>query len=137
VVTHLLDTNTISYAFRGEGGVAAQLASMPPTQIGIPAPVLYESLAGIGKLAPGARRTALEGALLSLAKATQVIPFDQRAAELAAQIRVSLETRGAMIGPIDIQIAGIALANQARLVTRNTAEFGRVNGLLVVDWYGV
>lgn len=135
MVTHLLDTNTISYAFRGEGAVATQLAAIAPDRIGIPAPVLYESLAGIGRLARGARRTALEGALDRLVQATQIIAFDRRAAEFAAQIRVELERQGALIGSVDIQIAGIALANHATLVTRNRAEFSRVEGLQVADWY--
>jgi len=33
-----------------------------------------------------------------------------------------------------LQIAAIALANNLTLVTHNTREFGRVDGLQIEDW---
>ena len=45
-----------------------------------------------------------------------------------------LETRGIPIGPYDLQIAAIALANNLTLITHNTREFGRMGGLQVEDW---
>lgn len=47
-------------------------------------------------------------------------------------IGVSLWTA---IGPIDILIAGTALSHGATLVTHNTGEFERIEGLSLVDWY--
>ena len=38
------------------------------------------------------------------------------------------------MGPNDMLIAAIALANELTLVTHNTAEFSRVPGLLLDDW---
>jgi len=52
----------------------------------------------------------------------------------AARIRVALEKRGSVIGPMDILIAGTALSLGALLVTNNSAEFSRVPGLRVTDW---
>jgi tRNA(fMet)-specific endonuclease VapC len=57
---------------------------------------------------------------------------------------VSLETRGTRIGPMDMLIAGHALALDAMLVTTlvttlvtgNVGEFGRVDGLRVENWLG-
>jgi len=34
----------------------------------------------------------------------------------------------------DLMIAAIARANNATLITHNTAEFSRVQGLVVEDW---
>lgn len=62
------------------------------------------------------------------------LPFDNAAAESAARIRVQLATTGTPIGPSDVLIAAIALANNLTLVTHNTTEFGRVEGLRVEDW---
>ena len=56
------------------------------------------------------------------------------AAELSGEIRARLETEGQRIGPYDVLIAGIALAEQRLLVTHNTREFGRVPGLTIEDW---
>ena len=39
------------------------------------------------------------------------------------------------MGPIDYQMAGIALAQRVTLVTRNAKEFDRVPGLKIEDWY--
>jgi tRNA(fMet)-specific endonuclease VapC len=39
-----------------------------------------------------------------------------------------------VIGPHDMQIAAIALQHGWTLVTNNTGEFGRVDGLNIEDW---
>ena len=38
-------------------------------------------------------------------------------------------------GPLDTLIAANALVRGATLVTRNTGEFSRVEGLNLADWY--
>jgi len=63
-----------------------------------------------------------------------VILLDLEAARIAGRIRAELAARGTPIGPYDIQIAAIALANNLILVTHNTGEFRRVNGLHIEDW---
>ena len=70
----------------------------------------------------------------SVLKNVKHVPFDTRAALSAAQIRLELEKRGSMIGPLDILIAGTALSLGATLVTNNTDEFSRVPGLRLADW---
>ena len=62
------------------------------------------------------------------------LPFDDDAAEAYGQIRAKLEKIGKPIGPNDFLIAAIAVANDVRLVTHNTGEFSRVQGLRIVDW---
>lgn len=41
---------------------------------------------------------------------------------------------GQIIGPNDLMIAAIAMANEVTLVTHNTGEFSRVVGLEWEDW---
>jgi tRNA(fMet)-specific endonuclease VapC len=62
------------------------------------------------------------------------LPFDDEAAEAYSQIRARLEELGTPIGPNDLMIAAIAVTNNAVLVTHNTREFGRVEGLQYEDW---
>jgi tRNA(fMet)-specific endonuclease VapC len=62
------------------------------------------------------------------------LPFDGVVAETYGRIRVQLEALGTPIGPNDLQIAAIALANNLILVTHNTREFSRVSGLRSEDW---
>ena len=62
------------------------------------------------------------------------LPFDDRAADEYAKVRADLTARGTLIGPNDLMIAAIALANGLILVTHNTTEFSRVAGLTLDDW---
>ena len=61
-------------------------------------------------------------------------PFDDAAAEIYGEIRSHLKRVGTPIGPNDLLIASIALANNLTLVTHNSAEFGRVPHLSMEDW---
>lgn len=62
------------------------------------------------------------------------LPFDDAAADAYATIRTAPALRVQRIGPNDLLIAAIAVANGVTLVTHNTGEFGRVPGLLIEDW---
>ena len=64
-----------------------------------------------------------------------VLNFDAAAAQKAGEIRAVLQSKGTPIGPYDVQVAGVALANNLSIVTRNTREFERVPGLRVENWY--
>ncbi|AUT04716.1 VapC toxin family PIN domain ribonuclease (plasmid) [Nostoc sp. CENA543] len=63
-----------------------------------------------------------------------IIRLDPEAARIAGRIRAELAASGTPIGPYDVQIAAIAMANNLIVVTHNTREFGRVNGLQIEDW---
>ena len=63
-----------------------------------------------------------------------LMPFDDAAAQTYGVMRAAIEKGGRPIGPNDMLIAAIALANELTVVTHNTAEFGRVSGLLLEDW---
>lgn len=62
------------------------------------------------------------------------LPFDEKAVIYYGQIRATLEKQGLPIGHHDIQIAAIALAHNLILVTHNTREFSRIDGLRIEDW---
>jgi tRNA(fMet)-specific endonuclease VapC len=62
------------------------------------------------------------------------LAFDDAAAEQYGRLRAFLSKQGTLIGPNDLFIAAIALANNVTLVTHNTDEFQRVPGLQMQDW---
>lgn len=129
---YALDTNTLIYFFKGMGNVAPKLLAKAPGDVLLPAVVLYELETGIAKSqAPAKRREQLN----ELLKVIQIIPFEVKAARIAADIRADLEHQGCMIGPLNNLIAASALASGAILVTRNTSEFCRISGLIVEDWF--
>jgi tRNA(fMet)-specific endonuclease VapC len=63
-----------------------------------------------------------------------VLEFPDAAATHYAEIRADLKKRGQMIGANDLFIAAHARTLGLRLVTTNTAEFGRVKGLTLENW---
>ena len=54
--------------------------------------------------------------------------------EPAADRYDSLKRGGAKVGTMDLKIAGIALANDATLLTRNSSDFENIPGLHIEDW---
>lgn len=60
-----------------------------------------------------------------------VIPYDRDAAERAANILQSLDESGEPIGAVDAMVAATALSGDGIVVTRNVAEFRRVDGVRV------
>jgi len=129
---YILDTNTLIYYFKGMGNVAENLLQHPPRDIAIPSIVLYELEVGLAKSTEPEKRRQQLGTLIGL---IAILPLDAKEAQSAATIRAVLEKAGTPIGPMDTLIAGTALANQGTLVTHNTKEFARVDGLQMADWY--
>jgi tRNA(fMet)-specific endonuclease VapC len=129
---HVVDTNTLIYFFKGQGNVKERLLGMRPSQIGIPTAVVYELEVGLAKSTESEKRRAQ---LLALLERVKILPLGLEEAHAAGRIRAELEIEGTPIGPIDSLIAGTALHHGATLVTRNVKEFGRVEGLKVVNWY--
>jgi tRNA(fMet)-specific endonuclease VapC len=128
----LLDTNTISYAFRNQGQCRLKMQAEPESQICISSISYFELAYGMA-LMP--RPQALEQYCQSLKQRYGCIDLDLASAELAGQLRARLRLAGTPIGEYDLLIAGIALANKLTVVTHNTSEFSRVPGLQVEDWY--
>lgn len=81
------------------------------------------------ELRSGARSARAAGQVEKLLAALAILPFDEEAAEKAAEVRRSLEDAGTPIGMADYLIAGICLTRSAVLLTRNRAHFERVPGL--------
>jgi tRNA(fMet)-specific endonuclease VapC len=60
--------------------------------------------------------------------------FDEDDARAAGTVRAELETVGRPVGAYDVLLAGQARRRGATLVTSNTKEFARVQGLKCEDW---
>jgi tRNA(fMet)-specific endonuclease VapC len=129
---YLLDSNTLIYSFKGQGRVRERLMARSEKDVFLCTPVIWEILSGTLK------SEGPKGQLESLRLLQQryaMFDFDAAAMREAANVRATLERAGQPIGTVDTLIAGIALANQLAVVTRNTREFSRVPGLQMEDWY--
>ena len=60
--------------------------------------------------------------------------FDEDDARAAGTVRAELEAVGRPVGAYDVLLAGQARRRAATLVTSNTKEFARVQGLKWEDW---
>jgi tRNA(fMet)-specific endonuclease VapC len=129
---YLLDTNTLIYFFKQQGHVAAHLQQVQASQVALPTVVLFELEYGVLRSTmPEVQQRGRNAAVA----AYRVLPLDAKSARSAARVKYALEVAGTPIGQRDQLIAGIALANDLTLITRNTREFSRVPGLCLENWF--
>ncbi|MCG9628383.1 type II toxin-antitoxin system VapC family toxin [Vibrio mediterranei] len=69
-----------------------------------------------------------------LKRVDEVLPWDKVAVDATIQVKRSLMAKGLLVGNNDTAIAGHAIATGCVLVTNNTREFQRVDGLEYEDW---
>ena len=134
-MSYLLDTNSwIEHLRRGTASkVTARLAAAPPGSVCLCSVVLAELVYGALRSGP-AHQAANLALLAKLRQQFVSLPFDDQAAEEYGKVRAHLAALGTPIGPNDLLISAIALANGMTLVTHNTTEFSRVPGLVLEDW---
>jgi len=129
---YFLDSNTCIYFLKGMyPSILEELRQRRPEEIKIPAIVKAELLLGVEKSKQKKKNFELYSKFL---EPFEIISFDDKSAILYAKIRASLEEKGKIIGPNDILIAAIVMANNGILVSHNTKEFKQVSGLQLVDW---
>jgi tRNA(fMet)-specific endonuclease VapC len=134
---YMLDTNICSFIMR-EHPLAViehlEIAVKEKSKIVVSAITYAEMRYGaIGSKAP----KKIEGMINSfIRRLDAVLPWDSDAIDRTVEIRKELARRGTPIGQNDAAIAGHALSSNSILVTNNTREFSRVDGLQIVDWTG-
>jgi len=131
-MTYLLDTNTcIKYLNGKSENIRQRLEALQPQDIVLCSVVKAELFYGAMKSAnPQKNLVKLQPFVSRFVS----LPFDDEAAEVYGRIRAQLEKQGTPIGPNDLLIAAIGLANDVTVVTHNTREFSRVTGLKLEEW---
>lgn len=128
----LLDSNTCILYLKGKStSVKARLDSLSPDDIAVCSLVKAELFFGSQQSTTPEQSLAVQESFLDQFVS---LPFDDKAARFYARIRAQLKKAGTPIGPNDLLIASIALANNLILVTHNSREFGRVPNLVLEDW---
>ena len=129
---YMLDTNICIYAIKHKPeSVFRQLQKMSPEDICISSVTYAELVHGVEK-SEAIERNRL--ALSLLLSNIEIMSFDVNAADAYGKIRADLERNGTPIGPLEMMIAGHALTLGYTVVTNNTKEFSRVDGLKIVNW---
>lgn len=126
------DTNVCIGYLNGKYPTLLQkLLSIPPSQVTVCSVVRAELFHGAAKSTNPVKTLATQQAFL---KPYATLPFDDNAAKFYGLERGRLEKLGVTIGPLDLLIASIALAHNLILVTNNTREFSRIQGLNLENW---
>ena len=132
MIRYMLDTNACIGVINERPPVLrARLLQVDPAEVAISQIVHYELAFGVCNSSQPQRNRAN---LAHFLRYMQVLDWGEEQATEAAAIRCDLKRRGQPIGPYDVLIAGHARSLQATLVTHNTGEFGRVDGLQIADW---
>lgn len=131
---YLLDTNAwIAYLRQNDQRLVQRFLQVNAADIALSSVVLAELLYGAYHGA-ASKQVANLALIARLQQQFVSLPFDDRAAEEYGKARAHLASEGTPIGPNDLMIASIALANGLTVVTHNTSEFSRVPGLKLDDW---
>ena len=128
----MLDTNICIYIIKNKPlSVKERLKEFEIGELCISIITVSELMYGVYKSEQTKRNLqALEGFLIPF----EIVDYDYAASAEYGKIRVNLEKQGQVIGGMDMQIAGHALALDAILVTNNIKEFERVEGLRLDNW---
>ncbi len=131
-MTYLLDTNTCIYFLnRSSEKIISQFKKFSPSEINLPSITVAELFYGAEKSKAKKKNWAIVENFVSTFK---IVPFDEKSCEIYVRIRASLEKSGVPLGPMDLLIASISLANNSILVTNNIKECRRIKGLKLENW---
>src|SRR5258708_31379472 len=123
----VLDTNVVSALMQvaPEARVVAWLNRQPRTSVWTTSVTVFEIRFGLQIMASGKRRTALLQSFESLLEKIEhrVASFDDAAADHASDLMASRQNAGPPVDLRHTMIAGIVVARQAAIATRNTAHF--------------
>lgn len=129
----MLDTNIAIYVIKRRPMEVMELFNKHASQICMSAISVAELLHGVEKSErPEQNLEVVEDFLSRL----EVLDYNINAAAHYGDIRANLEKKGTPIGVNDLHIAAHARSDGMVLVTNNTREFERVEGLRIENWLG-
>ncbi len=129
---YMLDTNICIYAQKNIGNIITNIKEHLNDGLAISAITLAELEYGV-KNSKSPDKNLI--ALLRFLTLVDTLPFDSSAAEQYGIINTDLRKKGTPIGNMDTLIAAHAIAEGLTVVTHNTREFERVEGIKLEDWY--
>jgi len=130
-----LDTNVCIDVLRGREDVVAQMRKYSPDDLGISVVTGFELIQGVWRAPEKFREEEGRKVAAFLAKIRQV-NFDYLCAHRAGEINAVLLNRGTPVSVTDVFIAATALEIGVPVITNNLRDFGRIDGLELVDWRG-
>lgn len=134
------DTNIVSEFMKDspDEAVVRWATTLAPDEVTVTVVTVEEVERGLARLPLGRRRSDLESRwqVLLGAYADGVLPYDLPAARETARIAAARFDIGCPISLADAQIAGISVAADAVLATRNTKDFEHIDDLRLLNPFG-
>lgn len=131
MLKYMLDTNIVIYVIKRRPEELLDTFNSHAGQMCISSITLAELVHGVEKSSlPEQNRRNVEDFVSRL----DVLGYDDSAAAHYGDIRADLERKGAIIGINDLHTAGHSRSQGLILITNNTKEFQRVEGLRIIDW---
>ncbi|HOK92782.1 MAG TPA: type II toxin-antitoxin system VapC family toxin [Spirochaetota bacterium] len=129
---YLLDTNICIYIIKKKpSDVLKTLKKKSKNDIYISSITIAELEYGVAKSQfPEKNKIAL----IEFLSIFNILPFDDTDAVNFGIIKLELEKKGKIIGPIDLLLAAQAKTKKLILVTNNVKEFERIEGLKIENW---
>lgn len=129
---YMLDTNVASHVIRGDRpDILERLIRLPIEEIMVSAVTEGELLFGLARRGyPAGLSERVRQFLLRV----DVLPWDHDVTRAYADLRAACEAKGAPLAPLDMMIAGHAVAADCLLVTRDNAFMRAPEPLRVEYW---
>ena len=131
MLKYLLDTNIVIYVIKKRPLELLDAFNQHASQLCVSAITVAELMHGVEK---STRRVENLQVVEDFVSRLEVLCYGLRAAHHYGDIRANLESRGLPIGVNDLHIAAHARSEGLIMVTNNTREFERVEGLRVANW---
>jgi len=129
---YLLDTNICIYIIKKKPVEVLKTLKIKSKKS------IYVSAISIAELEYGVTKSQFPEknkiALIEFLSIFYILPFDDHDAVYFGLIKTELEKKGKIIGPMDLLLAAQAKSKQLILVSNNTKEFERVEGLKIENW---
>jgi tRNA(fMet)-specific endonuclease VapC len=130
-MTYLLDTNICIYIINQQPAeVLQRLIGAGRESLAISSVTVAELAFGVAKSTRADSRAKLENFLSKF----PILDWDEDAAWVYGNVRKALEAKGQRIGERDLLLVSQAVALGATMVTNNTREFERIEGLKLENW---
>jgi tRNA(fMet)-specific endonuclease VapC len=128
----ILDTDTISYFFRGNNKVVTKVDKYLKQYgfINISVITYYEVLNGLFYKDAKKQLQKFE----EFVRLNNIVPLTLDSSKILAINYADLRKKGINIEHNDVLIAGIALTNNMKLITNNISHFNKIKGLEIENW---
>ena len=129
---YMLDTDTCIYIIKKKPNeVIERFKKYDIEEICISSITYSELMYGVRKSQQSVKNYI---SLILFVNNIEIMDYDSKAGEYYGDIKTELEIKGTPIGPLDTLIAAHAKSLGYTVITNNTKEYKRINGLKVENW---